>query len=313
MASTTKSGHGATIDLGVVDEAFSYQDARIEQAMRPAMMTRRSAQLWVVSTAGTPAASPYLLERVERGRHAVEAGLTSGLCYFEWSAADDADPGDPETWRGCMPALARTVTEEVVHSAFRSMARHEFERAFLNRWVTALGEPVVPIEEWEALADPDGPRPSEVVLAVDVAPGSKSAAIVRPGSSAGTCACRFWKRTRARTGSSALQRLATGLGATEVIADARSAAPLLTGFRGAALTSTSATDMAVGATFLLDLVKNKRLRHRGERELTIAIDGAARRPLGDSFAWSRKSSAVDISPLVAVTLAAWAFHGSWAL
>ena len=71
--------------------------------------------------------------------------------------------------------------------------------------------------------------------------------------------------------------------------------------------------MAVGATFLLDLVKNKRLRHRGERELTIAIDGAARRPLGDSFAWSRKSSAVDISPLVAVTLAAWAFHGSWAL
>jgi hypothetical protein len=35
------------------------------------------------------------------------------------------------------------------------------------------------------------------------------------------------------------------------------------------------------------------------------VKGAAKRPLGDAWAWSRKSSGVDISPLVAITLAVW--------
>jgi hypothetical protein len=45
------------------------------------------------------------------------------------------------------------------------------------------------------------------------------------------------------------------------------------------------------------------LRHLGTPELAAAVAGAATRPLGDAWAWSRKSSAVDISPLVACTLA----------
>jgi hypothetical protein len=41
----------------------------------------------------------------------------------------------------------------------------------------------------------------------------------------------------------------------------------------------------------------------GTLDLWNAIRGAAVRPLGDSWAWSRKNSTVDISPLVACTLA----------
>jgi hypothetical protein len=40
-------------------------------------------------------------------------------------------------------------------------------------------------------------------------------------------------------------------------------------------------------------------------ELDSAIKGAAKRTLGEAWAWSRKSSDVDISPLVSVTLAFW--------
>ena len=130
LASTAKAGHGMVVDLGVLDEAFSYQDARTEQALRPAMMTRSNPQLWVVSTAGTPDASPYLFERVQSGRLAVEAGVTDALAYFEWSAEDDADPADPETWRSCMPALGHTVSEDAVAAAQRSMGRSEFARAY---------------------------------------------------------------------------------------------------------------------------------------------------------------------------------------
>jgi hypothetical protein len=39
--------------------------------------------------------------------------------------------------------------------------------------------------------------------------------------------------------------------------------------------------------------------------LADAIRGAATRKLGDSWAWSRRNSSVDISPLVASTLALW--------
>ena len=40
-------------------------------------------------------------------------------------------------------------------------------------------------------------------------------------------------------------------------------------------------------------------------ELLAALKGAVQRPLGDAWAWSRKSSSIDICPLVAATLALW--------
>jgi len=40
--------------------------------------------------------------------------------------------------------------------------------------------------------------------------------------------------------------------------------------------------------------------------MLAALRGAQQRNLGDAWAWSRKSSAVDICPLVASTLALWA-------
>jgi hypothetical protein len=51
-------------------------------------------------------------------------------------------------------------------------------------------------------------------------------------------------------------------------------------------------------------VKDKTLRHLGSDELRNAILGARTRPIGDgAWAWGRKHSTVDISPLVASTLA----------
>ena len=67
-------------------------------------------------------------------------------------------------------------------------------------------------------------------------------------------------------------------------------------------------EMAAACAFLVDLVGRGRLHHRGERELQIALDGAVMSPLGDQWAWSRKNSGVDITPLVAVTLACWGFR-----
>ena len=40
------------------------------------------------------------------------------------------------------------------------------------------------------------------------------------------------------------------------------------------------------------------------------MKGATKRPLGDAWAWSRKNSTVDISPLVAATLALWGYSNA---
>jgi hypothetical protein len=45
------------------------------------------------------------------------------------------------------------------------------------------------------------------------------------------------------------------------------------------------------------------MRHRGQEEVNAAVEGAAKRTLIDSWAWSKKHSQANIAPLVAVTLA----------
>ncbi|MGH9082328.1 MAG: hypothetical protein ACRDWN_03185, partial [Acidimicrobiales bacterium] len=67
-----------------------------------------------------------------------------------------------------------------------------------------------------------------------------------------------------------------------------------------------ARELSQGCGQLFDGVCNRAVRHLGTEELNAAVAGASRRTLGDSWAWSRRNSAVDISPLVAVTLAHWA-------
>jgi hypothetical protein len=45
------------------------------------------------------------------------------------------------------------------------------------------------------------------------------------------------------------------------------------------------------------------MRHRGGELMPETIRAATKRPLVDAWAWSRKNSTSDISPLVADTLA----------
>ena len=51
------------------------------------------------------------------------------MCYFEWSAPDDADPFDPATWWACMPALGHTVDVETITADADDMDADEFRHA----------------------------------------------------------------------------------------------------------------------------------------------------------------------------------------
>lgn len=313
VATTKKTGHGGTLDLGILDEAFAHPDSRLEQALRPAMSTRPDPQLWIVSTAGVPGESPYLWGKVETGRALVDADVDQDIAYFEWSAPDDADPGDPDTWRACMPALGITVTEGFIASTFESMREHDlhgFRRAFLNQWVSSVLDPPIPLDLWAELAD-EGSQPGpSVAFALDVQPDRSHAAIGVAGLRADGKMHVEVVEHRAGTGwvVGRLAQLVERHRPSGVWCDPRSPAGSLLhdlAAAGVGMETVGASEYAQACGAFYDLVVEDRLRHLGGPTLLSALDGAAWRPLGDARAWSRKGSSSDISPLVAVTLAAY--------
>jgi phage terminase large subunit-like protein len=152
LSSEESGGHGETLDLAILDEAWALT-AAAEQAVRPASATRRNAQLWCVSTAGTER-SVFWRNKVDAGRAAAEAGLTDGTAYFEWSMPPDvADIGDPKLWRSYHPALNRTIEERVLAADLTSMDPHEFRRAYGNVWSSdaLTGWRVIRKDDWDAI------------------------------------------------------------------------------------------------------------------------------------------------------------------
>jgi hypothetical protein len=60
---------------------------------------------------------------------------------------------------------------------------------------------------------------------------------------------------------------------------------------------------ACGAFYTAVTDEEPTVRHLGQPELNAAVGGARKRNLADAWAWHRRDASVDISPLVAATLA----------
>ena len=304
ISPTDTAGHGTQCDLGVVDEAFHLSDHRLEQGLKPAMVTRDQPQLWVISTAGTSSSS-YLKSKVERGRDAVRDEVSSGLAYFEWAAHPEAAPDDPATWWSCIPSLGHTVTEETIAGEQLSMEPAEFERAFLNRWTMQAFASKIPARSWEACTSDRSPDPESVTFAIDVSPDREFGSIVvcdgttveladrRAGTEWLVARCiALWDRYNP------VAFVVDGAGpASTIVPDLEAA--------GVRVEVTNHRAYASACGRFYDAIVNRKARHTDQVDLTTAVAGAATRKLGDAWAWSRSSSAVDISPLVAATLALW--------
>lgn len=296
VASTEKSGHGQTLDLAVVDEAFAQPDSRLEQALAPAMITRPEPQLWYVSTAGSPT-DRWFREQVEQGRRSVDAG--GGIAFFEWSAPEDVEPTDRSAWRSVMPALGHTITEARIAAECLSMAPDEFRRAYLNQWVVRGPEGAFADGAWGALVDGSVQQVPPVVFGVAIAPDRSWSAI---GGA--------WRR---RDGLTQLALVDYRPGPPTWI-PARVEELAARWGEGRVLTDIAARGLVVGAeepsaevqarahNALADAVEARMIRHYGDRALNTAVRGAQWRPQGQSRVLDRRGN-MDISPLAAAALA----------
>jgi phage terminase large subunit-like protein len=260
--------------------------------------------MWIISTAGH-ADSTYLKAKVDRGRDAVRDDLTSGLAYFEWSAEPEAAPDDPATWRSCIPSLGHTVSEESIAAEQASMEPAEFERAYLNRWTSQVMASKIPQRSWEACVSDRSPGTDDIVFAIDVSPDRSVSSIAVSDGAVFELADR---RAGTEWVVSRCVQLWDQYRPVAVVVDAVGPASTLVPDLEAAgirVEVTSHRQMAAACGRLYDAIVNRQVCHTDQADMNAAVAAAATRKLGDAWAWSRSASSVDISPLVAATLALW--------
>lgn len=294
---------GDHLDMVIVDEAQEHDELRgreLDQAIVPTFSTRPARQLIIAGTAGTDA-SAYFRRYVTLGRN---GGST--VAMFEWSADPTADPTDPAVWAGTHPGLGHLTDTAALQAALDAMGPVSYAREFLNIW-PRIDESVIPVTLWNAAADPTAAIPADapITLGFDMnyerTAGSIAAAARVNGKvlveviDAGLPAVRMTARLT-ELGNRYRCPIVGAPAQSRIVDD-------LTRLRLDARVVTGRAYLAACQGFI-DAVTSDGLRHRGQPDLDAALAAAGRSRSGDAWAWSHKSSAAPIDPLVAATLAA---------
>ena len=323
-SNTEKAGHGGTLDESYIDEAFAQVDNRLEQAFGPAMITRANKQLGVVSTAGWANGSPYLWGKVAMGRQLVNDDVRTGTAYFEWSAPEDADPGDEAVWLACMPAVhrpeclpgcrAHTITLTAIRAEYAKAKRSgkvsDFRRAYLNQWVTKprQGEETA-VGNWHACQADLETLPPIVAIGVAVSHDRDAASIGGCGvfDDGRRVVAPITRRPETGWLVDEVARIQYQHGCAVVLDEKGPGGYLIEDLERAGVNVTRARleDYITACADFTDAVRDRRLVHPGDKDLDDAVQGARWRPVGDRRVFGRKASETDVSLLEAVTLAMW--------
>jgi hypothetical protein len=319
VAPTREAGHSRTLDHVDIDEAFAHENDEYEAGVRPTMLTRPSAQIWVYSTAGDEK-STYWWQKILAGRKHYKNPL-SHTCFFEWSADEDAPYDSPDTWRACMPALGRTVSIAAIQAEWESAEAkglegiNAFRRAYLNQWPvtpklsTDLAWSVLDKEKWKLSALPDA-IPAAPAWCLEVS-SSRNHAVIGLGGRLG--AQSYVEIADIRTGHGVdwvvprLQELVERHGGTVVVDRLAAAGSFITEIeKFATVVVPSPRDIVNAASMLYDAHVEGSLKHSGQDELTRAASYIQKRDVGkegEDWTWSRADGGMTI---MAVTLARWA-------
>jgi hypothetical protein len=330
IARSRGSGRGFSGDKNVLDEGQELT-SQMMAALLPTLSARPDPQLWIF---GTP---PETADAWAYGlREDGESGADPRLMWMDWGA--DLDPTDAEQrkaaaadvdlWYACNPALGGRISEEFVRGeSLPSGLGERFVIERLGAWLPRLkeGTGVIDLDVWAELADRESRRVGDVAFAVDITPSRDWASIAayglredglghvevidrRPGTDwvvprLVQLADRWdpvaiGLDVKGPAGSLLVDLDKAGLGKPEdVEAPARGDLAIPT-----------AQDVAAACGQFTDAITQGTLRHIDQDEVAAAIRGAKTRPLGDAWAWGRRISTQDISPLVSITLARWAYE-----
>lgn len=250
-------------------------------------------------------------------------GDDEALGYLEYSVPgehpddlSDEQMLDRDLWHQANPGLGLRIDVEHMAREQRSLDPRTFavELLGVGDWPATDGaaDVLISAEEWAGIEDSESVLEDPVCIAFDVSPDRHSSVVAAGRNSSGLMMVEV---IHARSGTGWLgERLielyrrhevaevvCDGFGPSAAIANRVDEA-------GIKVTRLDSGDYGKACGLFVDCVGEKTLRHLGQVELDAAIRGAKARPLVDRWAWSRTKSTVNISPLVAATLALWSAH-----
>lgn len=323
---TKGGGRGLSGDLIVFDEAMDIPEASLS-ALMPVLSAHPNPQIWYTGSAvdQTVHANGVVFSRIRRRGH---TGGDPSLAWYEWSVDPDtyaADPmsvsSDPEFWAQANPGYQIRITHEYVVNEHRSLSPQGFavERLGVGDWPDPDGgeEQVIDRDSWDRLADVSSKIEGPPAFAFDVNPERTYAAIAVAGKRAD--GRKHLEVIDHKAGTRwvvpELVRLAEKWGPCAVLVESAGPAASLipeleeAGFKfqpDGLLVKVSPQEMTQACGAFFDAVTSGEVRHLGQSMLDAALRGARKRLRGDAWSWSRRSG-IDISPLVATTLAAYGY------
>jgi hypothetical protein len=258
--------------------------------------------------------STWWAEWLERGRAAAAADTGRGICHLEWSAdAPGLDLDDPAVWIDSHPAIRHKghPTGTIPLSWLREEHTRDpekFRRIYLNITDRAgvTGSPF-DVETWDRLAA-TWKRSGLVTLAVDSSPDQQSTAIMACGIAGGVPIVevvdhrpgQWWAVERC---AELCDRYEVDHVLLDPVAPVGAICSALIA-AGVPVRELQLRDVTAAAAQLVEAIRTASIRHVPHPSLDGALLGARRRHVGDgSWCIGRKDSTVDVSPLIAASLA----------
>lgn len=319
-ARTKSGGRGLSGDKVVLDEGFALLPTHMGSLLGT-LAARADPQVLIMSSAGK-VDSTVLIQKRDEGR----AGLGGPRrAYVEYgdkrgpSACAEAPscshakgtPGcvvdDVESWGQWMPALGHRVQLDTILALRDSMPADEFCREFMVWWDIEedVEPPAIDGRAWSLRGGTKSKKPDVVTVAVDVAPGRKSASIAVAGAGKKG---RTLLITRTEAGTAwvvpALSKMLAKAGRTVLsvsLQPSTQAGLLIPALIQAGIEYTLLTQQEMGQACagIQEAVIQGTLEHADQPELDAAVGNAVVRTVGEAELWDRRNPTIDISPLVA--------------
>ena len=307
-APTETAVHGSSLDLIIADETWSLPE-RILGALTPARMARPGSQMLMTSTAGILGRS----EIMERFR-TLAIGGDDDVGIAEWSCPPDLDVFAESSWSQFMPAFHEPFFDvKGMRRAAVSLSAHDFRRYFGNQWVDAVVE-IIGLEDWNAAAALVSPQwPPALAFDVNIPiPGAAIAAAFpadregndwhidlvdhRPGEHV------VWMVDRMRELVARHRPVAVFSGGGPIRGIAAEIRQICD---DAAIPFRTATlqDHSAAAGLLMEGVRATNVTHADAAPLTAAATKGQPRYSDNGWRFDRQQSTVDVSPVVAASLA----------